>query len=120
MTAPIACTLPGPQLRERLVAIAQLAKRSLLSHVQDGATLRLQYTPGVADELERLVALERECCAFLDFELVRTRDATHLAITAPADATEFAPVLLAHFLGNAPENSGGCTTGCGCGAASGS
>ncbi len=118
MSAPIACTLPGPELRDRLGAIAALAKRALLAYEQDGATLSLRYANEAADELEAVVAQERECCAFLDFDLVRRSDAVHLVITAPAETIEFAPVLMAHFLGQPARQLGGCGASCGCNAGS--
>ena len=114
MSAPIACTLPGPQLRERLTTIAELAQRMLLSHEQEGRVLRLRYVSSAAEELDRVVAQERECCAFLDFELVRRSDAVHLIITAPAGAEEFASVLTSHFLGKAQAQVEGCSPSCGC------
>lgn len=42
-SVPVACTLSGPEMRDRQVAIADLAQRALLSHEQDGSTLRLRY-----------------------------------------------------------------------------
>jgi hypothetical protein len=56
VSSPIACTLPDPEMRERLAATAALAQRALLSHEQDGSTLRLRYASDAADELEELVA----------------------------------------------------------------
>jgi hypothetical protein len=117
VSAPIACSLPGPAMRDQLAAIARLAQRALLSHEQDGRTLRLRYSNDAADDLEVLVARERECCAFLDFTLVRRPDAVHLDITAPPEAGQLAPVLSAHFRGNAAPQVAGCSAGCGCAAA---
>ena len=118
MKAPVACLLPGPAMDARLAAIADLARRTLLSHEWDGRTLRLRYASAAADALDPLVALERDCCAFLDFDLVRRPDAVHLVITAPPEGAEFASALTAHFLGEAQAKSkaNACGPSCGCGA----
>ena len=113
MREPLACTLPSPQMRERVAAIASLAQRGLLAHQQCGPSLYLRYSSTVAHELERLVAQERECCPFLDFELTHRVDAVHLIITAPAAAAEFASTLTSHFLGK-PAQQRGCAPSCGC------
>lgn len=99
MSAPIACTLSGPDLEVRLTAIAELARRALLGHERRGPILHLRYDLAAAAELEKLVEQERICCAFLDFDLARRADAVHLDIKVPAQAAEFVDTLLAHFLG---------------------
>jgi hypothetical protein len=101
VSVPIACTLEARELKSRFGEIGALADHALLHHEQDGRTLRLRYGLGAAAQLERLVARERQCCAFLQFDLYRTPDAVHLDITAPAEADEFAPLLYAHFVGRA-------------------
>ena len=99
--APMVCTLGPHDLQRRFAAIRELAHRALLSHEQVGPTLRLRYSATAAAALERLIALERSCCAFLRFELLRHADEVSLDITAPAEAGEFAPLLYAHFVGEA-------------------
>ncbi|MED5620226.1 hypothetical protein [Ideonella sp. BN130291] len=117
MSTTIACSLPGPDLSTRLEVISQLAQRALLSHEQVGRTLRLRYAQSVAGELQALVSSERECCAFLQFDLVRRADAVHLTITAPPEAGQFAAVLTEHFLGQAATPARACGTSCACTAA---
>lgn len=114
MNELIACTLSGPDLQQRLAAIAALARRALLSHEQVGATLRLRYALDAADELESLVEQERLCCAFLDFELTRRVGAIQLDIKAPAQATEFLDTLVAHFLGRGAASTSDSAARCGC------
>jgi hypothetical protein len=114
MNTPIACTLSGPELKERLAIITALAERALLGHEQQGSTLHLRYAVDAAADLEEVVAAERICCAFLEFDLRPEVDVIHLAITAPAQAGEFAPVLMAHFLGQAGTSQASCTSSCGC------
>jgi hypothetical protein len=59
-----------------------------------------------------LVDQERQCCAFLQFDLHQAPDAVHLDITAPAEAGEFAPLLYAHFIGQAALPDCGCNPSC--------
>jgi len=99
--APMACTLGPQDIQQRFAAIRELAHRALLSHEQVGLTLRLRYAAAAAADLERLVALEQDCCAFLRFDLQRHADEVGLDITALDEAGEFAPLLYAHFVGDA-------------------
>ena len=117
MTVDIACTLSGPAMKERLATILALAERALIDQQQHGATLRLRYMIEVADELEAIVALERQCCAFLDFALSREAGFVQLVITAPAEAVDFTQTLMSHFAGST-ETAGRCGTACSCEAAS--
>ena len=114
VSVPIACTLDAQELKSRFAEISALAGRALLHHEQDGRTLHLRYGLGAAAQLERLVAQERQCCAFLQFDLHRTPDAVHLDITAPAEAGEFAPLLYAHFVGRAARLDCACGSSSAC------
>lgn len=114
MSIPIACTLPAPQMQERLATIAALARRTLISHEQDGRTLRLRYAKEAEDELAQLVAEERVCCSFLDFELLHRPEAVHLLITSPAGAEQFTTVFTSHFLGKVEAPAEGCSASCSC------
>jgi hypothetical protein len=114
VSVPIACTLEARELRSRFAEISALADHALLHHEQEGRTLHLRYGLGAAAQLERLVARERQCCAFLQFDMHRTPDAVHLNITAPAEAGEFAPLLYAHFVGQAARLDCACGPSCGC------
>ena len=44
-------------------------------------TLRFRDGPGVGDELTRLVAAERDCCAFLGWRVVHSEDEWRVEIT---------------------------------------
>ena len=118
MSAPIACTLPAPEMRDRLAYISEFAQRALLRHEQDGGTLRLRYAVESADELERLVEQERSCCPFLGFDLVRRPDAVYLVITTPVGVETSALGLTAHFVGNVSPQFTDCGPACGCGVVS--
>ncbi len=64
-----ACTLPEDALEERLDWI----RREIVPHavaaerLEDGLALELGDAPGLADEVERLIDLEAECCPGLAF-----------------------------------------------------
>ena len=81
-SAPIACILDRALMPERVAEIAALARDGLQSveSTEGSATLRFRRDPAVRERLERIVAAESECCAFLDFTLDDEADATVLAI----------------------------------------
>lgn len=68
---PIACSLGPRDLDERLAAIAALGADSLIRSEADGARQLLYFRsdPGTRRRLEELVAVEAECCSFLDLDL---------------------------------------------------
>jgi hypothetical protein len=71
-----ACTLAADELSDRMAWI----RREILPHavetvaIEQGLAFELRAAPGLADELDRLIALERECCSGIDFE--RTASST--------------------------------------------
>ncbi len=93
MTEPIACALPLAGLRDRRADWQRLADRALLGADRSGPALvhqRYRDDPEVAEELERLAALERECCAFLTMTVRREAGEVVLEVAGPAEAE---PVL---------------------------
>lgn len=96
--APVACTLPPEGLPRRLAWIQSVTARGLIAHELGDASLRLRYRPEVAAELERIVEGERECCAFLRFDLQRRGDEAELTIHAPAGIGTDARWLFDQFL----------------------
>lgn len=93
----IACSLDAGDFKARTKSIRELAERSLLSSHRGPLTLSLTYSAGALDEVRDLVAKERECCPFLEFQLSKDHDGVHLGITAPRDAADAADILFAHF-----------------------
>ena len=82
----IACSLDAGEQEQRLADWSSLLQ---------GATRRQAIPDGVrytfaASELESqvraLATAEKACCAFLDFDFVRTGEALHMTVTAPPDA----------------------------------
>ena len=85
---PLACSLSGDAMADRLAELGALFRQSLLGADRDGATLSLQLrdSPEVEERLARLVELERACCPFLEIELERRGGCLQLRIEAPAGA----------------------------------
>lgn len=110
--APIACTLGPADMAPRLARIRQLTKQHLRSHRLEGSSLHLRYDGSAASEVDHVVKLERECCAFLDFELSRRGDAVELTIVGPEQPGSEAQWLFSQFL---PESTSAAQPpGCGC------
>jgi hypothetical protein len=66
----------------RLGDIQRLTREHLRAHRVEGRTLRLTYDAEAASEVERIVELERVCCAFLDFDIKASANAVELSIAA--------------------------------------
>jgi hypothetical protein len=67
----------------------------------EGRTLRLMYDAAAAQELARIVELERVCCAFLDFDIKASANEVELSITAPEQDGTDAQWLFVQFLPSA-------------------
>jgi hypothetical protein len=96
---PIACTLSATDYRGRLAEIATLSRDALRHAEQRGLTLDLRYAPEAAARVRRLVEQERDCCAFLQFELYEDAHEVRLLVTAPLAAADVVPDLLAELTG---------------------
>jgi hypothetical protein len=70
MAKAATCSLSREALRERLGWIRDEVLVHARSHerLADGVAWELEAVPGLAEKLDRLVALERECCGDLTFE----------------------------------------------------
>lgn len=96
----------------RLAQIRSLTRHHLRVHRMEGSTLSLTYDLAAAVELAEIVALERECCAFLDFKIRTHVDAVELSIQGPRQAATHTQWLFAQFL---PEQQASATVGaCAC------
>jgi hypothetical protein len=85
---PIACSLSAGDLNDRLAEIAGVGRDALLETelAGDDATLHFADGPGVRQRLDRIVAAESECCAFLTMAIRAERDALALTISVPEGA----------------------------------
>lgn len=94
---PIACSLDAAGLGDRVDRWRALADRALITaeRTDEGAIQRYRNQAGVEAELRDLIALEAECCPFLDFELAERDGEVELAIAGPPDAGEMLDVFSA-------------------------
>jgi hypothetical protein len=81
-TRPIACTLSASDLRDREGAWNKLMGSGLVAREVVPGGIRLSPAPGAAAALLELIDLERECCAWIQFEVT---DASVVTMTAEAD-----------------------------------
>ncbi len=84
---PIACTLGAGEQNTRLAAWRDLRRQGLLGEKREGLVLTTVWAgAGVPERLRGLVEAEKQCCAFLDFELEEVGDAVLLRTVFPAGA----------------------------------
>ena len=81
-TRPIACTLSAADLKDRGSAWKKLMNSGLVERERVPGGIRLSAAPGAAVALIELIDLERECCAWIDFEV---RDGSVVTLTAEGD-----------------------------------
>lgn len=98
MNPPVACTLAGDNFRKRLAWIAELTRDALQGYERDDLVLKLQYTRDAAGRVREMVSKEKECCAFLDFDLREEQNQIRLTITANEDARGAADMLFQQFV----------------------
>jgi hypothetical protein len=68
-TPPIACTLSASDLKDRAGAWRKLMGSGLVQRDLVPGGIRLRAAPGAAAALIELIDLERECCAWINFEV---------------------------------------------------
>jgi hypothetical protein len=84
---PIACSLEGDQARLRwLDWRALLADRISDEHSELELRVRFRDHEDIRTELSRLVAAERECCGFVDWELANVEGAFVLTVRGDESA----------------------------------
>jgi hypothetical protein len=81
-TPPIACTLSASDLQDRQGAWNKLMGSGLVARDVVPGGIRLSAAPGAAQSLVALIDLERECCAWIRFEV---RDESVVTLTADGD-----------------------------------
>lgn len=111
----VACTLDAVDIGPRLARLRRLTRDHLRSHHLFGSTLSLVYGRDAATEVASIVALERQCCAFLEYRLTETAEAVELVIAGPEQAGSDAQWLFAQFLPEtqmpAPDSNCSCCRG---------
>lgn len=86
------CTLTPSDLKDRGAAWRKLWASGLLHRDRVRGGIRLLADPGAEEALLKLVDLERQCCAWIDFAV----DGSTVTMTADADGE---PVLAGMFAG---------------------
>jgi hypothetical protein len=94
---PVACTLSARDLQDRSGAWQKLIASGLVSRERVPGGIRLEAEPGASVALLKLVDLERECCGWIDYEVVGP------VVTMTADG-EAEDVLAGMFLAR-PQDS---------------
>ena len=99
----IACTLGPDDMPAREAELRALGREALLAveRSEARATLRFRRDPAARARVERIVALESECCAFIDFDLHDTGDALALALRTPDGGEPAMHMLVDLFSGDA-------------------
>jgi hypothetical protein len=82
-TPPIACTLTASDLKDREGAWRKLIGSGLVGRDLVPGGIRLRAAPGAAAALIELIDLERECCAWINFEV--SDDGSVVTLTADGD-----------------------------------
>jgi hypothetical protein len=100
-SVPIACTLGLSDLKTRLGELASLNSDALRHHERRGLELELVYAVEARERVHEMVRREKECCAFLNFELREDGENVRLIIRAPESARAVATLVFATFIGRA-------------------
>ncbi|MBA3747768.1 MAG: hypothetical protein H0W96_09820 [Solirubrobacterales bacterium] len=87
--ASIACSLDRPDVVRRRARWRALAARGAVEAVPTGRGLRLTFRAdaGVAAELDRLVAFERECCPWANWSVRSDGEQIELQVSGDSDET---------------------------------
>jgi hypothetical protein len=90
---PVACSLSAPELAARRAGVLRrvAADRAEARWLPDGLALRFASDPGRVAALGEFIELERQCCAFLRFQLTVEAGgrAVWLELTGPVGTREF-------------------------------
>ena len=95
---PIACTLDGAGMRDRLQEFRDLFARGYLGadRIEDGFRWRFRAAPGLEDDLRALAERERTCCRFFRLDVFPANEGQEIWWEARARA-EAAPVIEEFF-----------------------
>src|SRR5262249_26379960 len=88
MDLPIICTLTGPELAERRRNVLDVVRKAQVRtyRLPNGYAYEFPARAEMLERLETLVALERQCCPFLTFNLNQTATAIRLEVTGSQEA----------------------------------
>lgn len=91
-TAAVACSLGPSNMDARVDEWTDLLARRLVevNAIPGGVRLVLQRSPAASSELRRLIALERSCCAWINWAIT---EGDHLEVHATADEEQGTALL---------------------------
>lgn len=78
---PIACSLDVTSGRDRIAAWRELLASQAVARHRRECEIEVRFAPAAAAELAELVAAERECCGFVDWQVEIDNDAAVLRIS---------------------------------------
>jgi hypothetical protein len=104
---PIACSLSAIALPVRQAQMAELGRDALVATHVAGSHAELSFAAGagVRERVQRFVAAESECCAFLTMRVHDAPDEVRLTIDAPEEAEPVLAEFVSAFRG---EPQAGC------------
>jgi len=84
---PVACTLSGDKLEDRLATWRRLKTEFLIEqrHISGGVVLTYARASGVEETLRELARLEGECCAWADWKVDLAEDDVRLEVTTTGE-----------------------------------
>jgi hypothetical protein len=94
---PVACSLTGPELQERRSRLLEKVAGAMqeVKELEKGFAYRFPSGENWIQELANLIALERQCCPFLQFDLRLGpgQGPIWLELTGPQGTKEFLTTL---------------------------
>jgi hypothetical protein len=87
MNLPIACTLSAGELRQRKTTLATL--RAIVNSrtgIAGGYRYRFAKHSTALQDVSRIAELERQCCRFLDFNVIESETSVCLDVTGKPEA----------------------------------
>ena len=115
----VACSLPDAAQTERLAELMKelLGRVQGIAEIADGYRLRFAGDTSTRTEIDAFIAFERECCGFMTYTVVDTRDGeVALELTGPQGTKEFlgGGVLTGRRRRAAATETTAESRGCGC------
>ena len=93
---PLACSLDGAAMAERLAHMRSIGRDSLIA-AEPGGVLRFDASPATRSRLEQIVAAEAQCCPFLGLDLAEEAGTLRLTVSAPEGAEPVVEGLIEAF-----------------------
>jgi len=97
---PLACSLDDTELAARLDAWRTVVRRATTCRVEDGRIVAgYPNEPQLRDRLQELIALERECCSFLHFDVEERPDVIVTELRLPEGLADAARTRILKVFG---------------------